>query len=102
MASAGSIRGTLRGADAHPSGYTVVLLAADAAADTQAQLATPDPQGRFEFDALRPGRYRIAVQPAGAGTRTRWVADVSRMSEVAVAGGPPTEYELAAPKGANQ
>jgi hypothetical protein len=97
MASAAFIRGTLRGAEGQASQYTVVLLDSDSGASSEARLATPDAQGRFAFDGLRPGRYRIAAQPAGPAAR--WVADVSKMTELQLAGGAPTELDLPA-KGA--
>jgi hypothetical protein len=53
----------------------------------QAQLAFPDRDGRFAFESLRPGRYRVAARRG---------ADVSRVVEVDVRGGAPTIVELPA------
>ena len=66
------------------------------------QLAFPDEHARFEFAALRPGRYRIAAQLATGAAKTRWVADVAHMIEIDVPGGVPTELELPVSKGGAQ
>lgn len=96
IAAAGSVRGVLRGA-ARPMDYTVVLLEPDSSTAAQARLATPDAGGKFTFDGLRPGRWRIAARPTAGESKARWVADLSRMIEVQIAGGTPTEIELPAP-----
>lgn len=94
LASAGSIRGALRSGDARASDFSVVLLDADSAGGAQAQLAFPDAEGRFGFQGLRPGRYRIAAQATAQASRSRWIGDVSRMLEIEVAGGAPTNVDL--------
>jgi Carboxypeptidase regulatory-like domain len=101
LGQAGSIRGRLRAGTAETKGFTVVLLDADSADGTPAQLAFPDEQGRFEFAGLRPGRYRIAAQATGA-AKARWVADVAHMIVLDVPGGVPTELELPVSMGAAQ
>ena len=99
LAAAGQITGALRAGAARPAEFVVVLLEDGASPDAQARLAFPDPQGHFGFDGLRPGRYRVAAQPA-AESKARWVSDVTRMTELEVKGGSPTEIELpAAAKG---
>jgi beta-lactamase regulating signal transducer with metallopeptidase domain len=102
LASAGQIRGSLRTA-ARPADFVVVLLdTSDAAADAQTRIAFPDAAGHFEFEGLHPGGYRIAAQSA-AEARARWVADVGRMTSVAVKGGAAAEVELSVPaKGGRQ
>jgi len=72
----------------------VVLLNSEST-DSAAQLAFPDAYGKFNFGGLRPGRYRIAAHPS-AEAKSRWVADVSRMIEIDVPGGSPTDLELPA------
>ena len=62
--------------------------------DDLARLAFPDEAGRFEFAALRPGRYRIAAQLAAGAAKARWVSDIAHMIEIDVPGGTPTEVEL--------
>ncbi|MCC6857463.1 MAG: hypothetical protein IT158_02825 [Bryobacterales bacterium] len=95
LAAAGSVEGLLRGSAAAAS--VVVLL--DAVSDNaQARLALPSAEGRFRFEGLRPGRYRIAAQPAGTAAKARWVADVPRMKEVVVPGGAAASVELTAPE----
>lgn len=99
---AGAIHGTLRAGSAKPKNFAVLLLDSDAAPGIPAQLAFPDEQGRFAFEGLRPGRYRITAQPAAA--KARWVADVTKMVEIDVPGGAPTDLDLpvSAPKGGGQ
>ena len=102
LGKAGSIRGTLRAGTVNAKDFAVMLLDAEAADGTAAQLAFPDEQGRFEFAGLRPGRYRIAAQLAAGAAKARWVADVARMIEIDVPGGTPTELELPVSKGGAQ
>lgn len=78
VAPAGRLEGTLPGAN-----LAVVLLSA---AGGQTQVAFPDADGHFAFDDLAPGKYRVGARPASA-AKTRWVADVSKMTEVEIAGG---------------
>ncbi len=101
VASAGFVNGTVRAGSSRPEDFVVVLLDSDSADNVQTRLALPEPDGRFRFEGLRPGRYRIAAQPAGAGSKKRWVADFARMREIQVPGGLPVDVELIAPsKGA--
>jgi hypothetical protein len=79
--TSGSIRGTLRGA-ANARDFAVVLLDAEAADSTAAQVAFVDEVRRFEFVALRPGQYRIAAQLAAGAAKARSVADVANMIEI--------------------
>jgi hypothetical protein len=97
VAASGSIRGTL--APATPTGRYVVLLLASAPTPGKEALliAQPDSQSRFSFSGLAPGRYRIAAQPSTQTSRKRWVADLSRMFEIEVAGGGQTQIDLPAP-----
>lgn len=102
LGQAGSIRGTLRAGTANPRDFAVVLLDVEAADSAAAQLVFPDEQGKFEFTALRPGRYRIAAQLAAGAGKARWVADVAHMIEIDVPAGLPTELELPVSKGGAQ
>jgi len=86
LASAGSIRGV-----AHGAGFAVVLLDAAATNGAQAHVAYPEADGRFAFEGLRPGHYRIAKQKL-SDVRSRWVSPQGR--EIEVAGGSPTKVEL--------
>jgi len=96
---AGSIRGRLNGS-AHPSGFSIVLMAADADDAKQSiQIAFPDADSRFRFENLRPGRYRIAAQPAEETSKSRWNAD--QMFEIEVPGGAPTDIEVPVPPAKN-
>lgn len=102
LAPAGRIRGTLRAGTASPRDFAVTLLGDDTAASASLQLGYPDDKGRFEFAGLRPGRYRIAAQPAAGPARLRWVADIAHMMEIEVPGGTPTDVELPVSKGGAQ
>jgi hypothetical protein len=96
VAPAGSIRGKLTGT-ASPTNYAVALLPSDPGSGEQAvQAAFPDAEARFTFNALRPGRYHLAAQPA-SGPKARWISDPARMVEIEVPGGSPTELELPVP-----
>jgi len=92
VASAGSIQGSLPAGGA----YTVVLLPVAGTDGAEARFATPDANGRFGFEAIPPGRYRISVQSADASRRSRWVS-AQGGKEVQVAGGTPTSVQLPAP-----
>jgi hypothetical protein len=75
----------------------VALLAADPMSGERAVLAaTPDPQGRFSFEGLRPGRYYVSAQPSTA-SRSRWIADPARMTQIEIHGGSRTDLQLPAP-----
>ena len=104
LGTAGSIRGTLPAGPANPRDFAVMLLDAEAADGTPAQLAIPDERGHFEYAGLRPGRYRIAAQPAAGAARARWVADLAHMIEFDVPAGTPTDLDLpvSPPKGGVQ
>jgi hypothetical protein len=88
LAAAGSIRGLLKSTSAAVTDFAVTLLDAGTTDGAQAQLAFPDRDGRFTFEGLRPGRYRMAARRAGA--------DVSHTVEVDVPSGAPTIVELPA------
>jgi hypothetical protein len=98
VAAAGSIRGKLTGAP-NPQEFSVALIAADIDTSTDpVQVVFPDSAGKFAFGGLRPGRYRIATQSAGAAARARWVIDAAKMIEIQIVAGAPTEMELPAPR----
>ena len=62
VAAGGQLRGLLKGA-AKPGAFHVTLLSNSTAAATPVRFAYTDAQGRFTFDALPPGPYRLAIQP---------------------------------------
>jgi hypothetical protein len=90
FAAAGSVHGS--GA---ASGSVVLLTAATATDSEQARAAYPDAAGHFTFEGLPPARYRIVTRPAGQNPRTRWVSDQASGQLIEVAGGKPTEVEIA-------
>ena len=94
IAAAGSIRGQLRAGAAHPTDFAVVLLDAAATYGAPVQIAYPDSAGRFTFDGLRPGRYRIGARSAAESSHARWVADFAQMTEIDIPGGASTDLEL--------
>jgi hypothetical protein len=102
LAQAGSVRGTLRAGAANAKDFAVMLVDAEASGNEPARLAFADEAGRFEFVALRPGRYRIAAQLAAGAAKIRWVSDIAHMIEIEVPGGTPTDVELPASKGGAQ
>jgi hypothetical protein len=97
LAAAGAIHGKLTGAD-NPAQFAVALMSADPESSAPLQVVFPDAGGKFAFGGLRPGRYRLATQPAGEVSRARWVTDAARMIEMQIPAGAPTELELPAPK----
>ncbi len=93
MAPAGSIRGRLIGGK--PADFAVVLAAEKAFGGEQAlRVALPDADGRFVFDVLPPGQYRIAAHPLTESPRTRWMS--ADLITIQVPGGAPTDVELPA------
>jgi beta-lactamase regulating signal transducer with metallopeptidase domain len=98
LAAAASIHGVLRGTD-RPSDHAVVLIDADGTTGSQAQVAFPDAQGRFKFEGLRPGRYKMAAPPAAEKSSGRWIADVAKMTDVGVPGGLSVNVDLTVPQG---
>jgi hypothetical protein len=96
LAAAGGIRGVLHPVPEGAAGYVVVLLESTASSASSARVARVDAQGRFVIDGLRPGRYRIAAQPAADAPKARWVGDMTRMVEIEIRGGSPTDLELPA------
>lgn len=87
LAAAGSIRGLLKSTSTPATDFAVTLLDAGSTDGSQAHLAFPDRDGRFAFEGLHPGRYRMAARRTG---------NVSRTVEVEVPGGAPTVVELPA------
>jgi hypothetical protein len=92
LAPAGSIRGKLVGGDRDT--FAVMLVPEESVDGSSALVALADAELKFSFQALAPGRYRVAVQRASEG---RWVSDVTQMIELEVPGGTPTDVELPAP-----
>jgi len=95
VSAAGAIRGQLTGVE-RPGGFVVALLAADPMAGERAVLAaTPDAEGHFSFEGLRPGTYYITAQPSGA-SQSRWIADPAHMLQIEIHGGSRTDLQLPA------
>ena len=97
VAQAGALRGRLAGM-APGTKYLVALAPADAVSGVESlQAVFADAGGSFAFAGLRPGHYRVGVQPAGGSAKARWLNAAARMIEIEIAGGSPTEIELPAP-----
>jgi hypothetical protein len=96
LAAAGSIHGLLRAGASPASDFAVVLLA-DGREGAETAMTTPDAQGRFTYDGLRPGRYHITAIPKSDAATARWVGDLSKMIQVDIPGGSATEMEFPAP-----
>jgi hypothetical protein len=102
VAAAGAIHGKLTGA-ANPAEFAVALVAVDPDRSTsRVQVVFPGKDGRFAFEGLRPGRYRMVAQPAGEVSRARWVTEAARMIEMQIPAGAPTELDLPAPRRGQQ
>ncbi len=95
IAASGSVRGTLTGITNAAAEYTVFLVPITPVAEPDtARVAHSDAQGRFTFGAIKPGRYRITVQPA---TEPRRVSRPEGSVEISIGGGSPTDIELPVP-----
>ena len=102
VAPAGSIHGRVTGA-ANPTEVAVVLVASDPVETAPpVQITFPDLKSRFAFENLRPGRYRIATEPAVEVSQPGWKAHLDRMFEIEVPGGAPTDIELPVSAGDNK
>lgn len=99
LAPAGRIAGRLVGLQ-NGAEYAVILTPAFAtplgSTPEGVQVAFADAAGRFFFDALPPGKYRIAAQAKGDPAARLVPADLSKMFEIDVAGGVATEVDLPA------
>ena len=85
VSSAGSVQGTVNAPN-----VAVVLLPEEGG---DARVVFPRDGGRFAFDSLAPGRYRIAARPV-ADAKARWVGDVEKMQVIEVTGGKPAHVDL--------
>jgi hypothetical protein len=95
VAAAGSIRGTLKlAANAKAADFVVVLVDAEGKSGSPSRIAMPDATGRFSFDALPPGAYRIATPLARDKSSKRWIGNSSQMAEITVIGGRQISVEL--------
>lgn len=92
---AGSVQGRLDTGGRPASGFVVVLVMDAADSGPAVQVTVPDAQSRFAFTAVRPGRYRLAVQPVTR--QSRWFAEGAGLVEIEVAGGKATQITVAAP-----
>ncbi|MGQ9634889.1 MAG: hypothetical protein ACUVXB_11665 [Bryobacteraceae bacterium] len=99
LAPAGSVRGRIRGGDAAPPiRYLVSLLPSpEAPGSSPARVAWADSVGRYSFEGLRPGYYRLALRPVDSNGRTRWFPPLSQTREIAVLAGSALEVDLELP-----
>ncbi|MCU1327640.1 MAG: hypothetical protein JWN34_3010 [Bryobacterales bacterium] len=91
LASAGTIEGTLKSSGT--GAFGIVLVPLGAVEGTSSLLAFPNPDGRFRFDSVRPGDYRISAQPV-ADARARWMSKGKNAHEIDVKGGAITNVDL--------
>jgi hypothetical protein len=96
LTSAGEIHGRFTAA-ARGADLVVALAPLDPSDDAALWIVAPEEDGSFRFNAVRPGRYRIASGPAGHGAGNRLLAETDPMFDVEVTGGTATEIELPAP-----
>lgn len=92
LGSTGAIRGVLRSGPAPPSGYAVVLTGFQSL-----RVAFPDAEGKFVFDGLPPGPYRIGARAKDGVSRASWFQDADSLIALEIPGGSPTDMELPAP-----
>lgn len=87
LSNAGSIRGTVDGAD--PAGVTVLLMS-----ERSVRTAAPDRNGKFSLTALPPARYRIGARRNSDAREARWLEERAGLIEIDVGGGSRVEVEL--------
>jgi hypothetical protein len=95
VAPKGSLHGTLAVGRDQAVNWTIILLPARGG-DVPLKAAFPDLEGRFAFDRLRPGRYRIAARLSNDPSR-RWVPESNDMTEIEVKPGAVIQVELPSP-----
>lgn len=91
LGAAATIAGTVSRAN-NPSAYLVVLAPADGLVGDASLAASPDMDGRFRFDGLAPGDYRILTRPAGG--ERRWSVGDDPAFRIEAVGGTTTEIDL--------
>ncbi|MCU1237029.1 MAG: hypothetical protein JWP63_4996, partial [Candidatus Solibacter sp.] len=93
LASTGSIRGELKSVTALSGNFVVVLTGLDST-----RMAFADERGRFAFQGLPPGAYRIGARTTDATSNASWFQDVNGLSPIEVMGGGTIEMELPVPQ----
>ncbi len=98
LTPAGSIRGRLDAGGRRVTDFAAVLLAATFDDPANAvHIAVPEADGKFAFNGLPPGRYRIAAKPVSEASPSHWLSEAGTMLEFDVRGGANLEINLAAP-----
>jgi hypothetical protein len=92
-----TLQGRIKADGAAGSQFLVVLLPAPQTPPGLARVTQPDASGRFRFENLPPGPYRIALRSAGASARARWFPPLTQTLEVRIAAGSTVETELEPP-----
>jgi len=97
LAPAGSVSGRIKGGDAAQAERAVVVLVPapnPSGVPAAAQIATPDSNGRYSFEGLRPGYYRLSLRSPDPNGRTRWFPPLSQTLEIEIPAGAAIEADL--------
>jgi len=90
----GAVRGRLLVDAQQAGGLAIMLVRMESEGDPQpVRISLSDPQARFEFEGLRPGRYRIGAMLA-APVEASSGSGRAPQYEIEVRGGSPTEVDL--------
>jgi len=97
LAPAGSVSGRIKGGDAAQAERAVVVLVPapnPSGVPAAARIATPDSNGRYSFEGLRPGYYRLSLRSPDPNGRTRWFPPLSQTLEIEIPAGAAIEADL--------
>lgn len=94
LSAAARIVGRLLGATS-PTGYRIALAAEGAQRTAVLQVVIPDAEGRFGFEGLQPGSYRIVASPANDASM-RWMRPGKDSFVIEAIGASATEIEIPA------
>jgi len=56
--------------------------------------ASPDSNGQYSFEGLRPGYYRLSLRSPDPNGRTRWFPPLSQTLEIEIPAGAAIEADL--------
>lgn len=97
IAPGSSLAGRVKSETGAAGRFLVVLLPAPQSPPAPARVTQLDASGRFLFENLPPGHYRIALRAAESLPRSRWFPPLTQMLEVRIPPGSAVETELEPP-----